>query len=151
VIAGNDMGSDSSTRALVRRLGIHDQTTFTGLLRGGERVEALADATVVVYPSQDEIFGLVPLEALLCGTPAIVADDSGCGEVAAITGGSTIVPLGDVEAVTRAIAAVLANPGAAKARACHAAARVRRLYGEDVVCEQLESLYCELAAGVRRS
>ena len=151
VIAGNDMGSDSSTRSLVRRLGIHDQTTFTGLLRGGERVEALADATVVVYPSQDEIFGLVPLEALLCGTPAIVADDSGCGEVAAITGGSTIVPVGDVEAVTRAIAAVLANPGAAKARACHAAARVRRLYGEDVVCEQLESLYCELAAGVRRS
>jgi len=151
VIAGNDMGSDSSTRALVRRLGIDGQTTFTGLLRGAERVEALADATVVVYASQDEIFGLVPLEALLCGTPAIVADDSGCGEVARITGGNTVVPLGDVAALTRAIAAVLADPGAAKAAACHAAARVRTLYGEDVVCEQLERLYRQLVAPVGRS
>ena len=57
------------------------RTVFTGLLRASERLEALADADVVVYPSQDEIFGLVPLEALLSGTPVIVADDSGCGEV----------------------------------------------------------------------
>ena len=40
---------------------------------------------------EHEIFGLVPLEALLCGTPVVVAGDSGCGEVvvAAVGGGSS--------------------------------------------------------------
>ena len=35
------------------------------------RLAALADATVLAYPSVDEIFGLVPIEAILCGTPSI--------------------------------------------------------------------------------
>jgi len=73
VLAGNDMGAAAGARALVRSLGIEPRTLFTGLLKGQDRLEALADAEVLVYPSQDEIFGLVPLEALLCGTPVIVA------------------------------------------------------------------------------
>jgi glycosyltransferase involved in cell wall biosynthesis len=60
------------------------------------------------------------------------------------------VPLGNVEALTRAIADVLADPGTAKAAACGAAARVRMLFGEDVVCAQIESVYRELVAGGRR-
>jgi glycosyltransferase involved in cell wall biosynthesis len=147
VIAGNDMGAATATRALVRSLGIESRTMFTGLLRGRDRVDALADATVVVYPSQDEIFGLVPLEALLCGTPTIVADDSGCAEVAATTGGSTVVPLGDVQALARAIAGVLHEPGARRAAACQAAARVRALYSEEVVSAQLEAVYREVVGG----
>ena len=62
-------------------LGIAERTRFVGLLTGRARLDLLADADVVVYPSADEVFGLVPLEALLCGTPVVVADDSGCAEV----------------------------------------------------------------------
>src|SRR5205085_9132309 len=69
VIAGNDMGAGAETRGLVRQLGLQSRTTFTGLLRERERLEALTDAAVLVYPSQDEIFGLAAVEALLCGTP----------------------------------------------------------------------------------
>src|SRR5437773_387794 len=75
VIAGNDMGAGAGLRSLASALGIEARTTFTGLLRGEQRLEALADADVVVYPSEDEIFGLVPMEALLAGTPVIVSDD----------------------------------------------------------------------------
>ena len=103
VIAGNDMGAGGDTRSLVRSLGLEARTVFTGLLRGQERLDALADADVVVYPSQDEVFGLVPLEALLSGTPVIVAGDSGCGEIVSQTGGGQVVPLGDVDALARAI------------------------------------------------
>jgi len=81
VIAGNDMGSAGEIRELVRRLNLESRTRFTGLLRGRERLDALADADVVVYPSEHEIFGLVPLESILSGTPVVVAGDSGCGEV----------------------------------------------------------------------
>ena len=146
VIAGNDMGAGAGARSLVRDLGLERRTIFTGLLRGHERLEALADADVLVYPSQDEIFGLVPLEALLCGTPAIVADDSGCGEVIRAIGGGQVVPLGDAGALARAIDRVLgARPGW-RAAAADAGARVRAAYGGDVVCAQLERLYADVIA-----
>jgi glycosyltransferase involved in cell wall biosynthesis len=146
VIAGNDMGAGVEARALVRALGLEHRTFFTGLLQAEERLEALADADVVVYPSQHEIFGLVPLEALLSGTPVIVADDSGCGEVVRATGGGQVVPLGDADALARAIDGVLENLPAWRAAAAHAAVRVRASFGDDVVCSQIEELYAELVA-----
>jgi glycosyltransferase involved in cell wall biosynthesis len=144
VLAGNDMGAAAGARALVRSLGIEPRTLLTGLLKGQDRLEALADAEVLVYPSQDEIFGLVPLEALLCGTPVVVADDSGCGEVVQGTGGGQVVPLGDADALARAIDAVLTSPADWRAAATIAAARVRTAYASDLVSAQLEQVYAEM-------
>jgi glycosyltransferase involved in cell wall biosynthesis len=144
VIAGNDMGAGSAARALSRSLDLNGRAIFTGLLRDRERLEALADADVLVYPSQDEIFGLVPLESLLSGTPVVVAGDSGCGEVVHATGGGAVVPAGDVGALATAIDAVLNAPARWKAAASTAAGRVRTAYGGDAVCSQLEHLYNEI-------
>jgi glycosyltransferase involved in cell wall biosynthesis len=143
VVAGNDMGTGGQLRRLVHEVGADDRTIFTGLLRGGERLEALADADVVVYPSEHEIFGLVPVEALLAGTAVIVSDDSGSGEVVAVTGGGQIVPAGDADALARAIERALDRRPAPEAMA-QATARVKALYGDDVVCAQLEGLYREI-------
>jgi glycosyltransferase involved in cell wall biosynthesis len=146
VIAGNDMGAGAAARSLVRTLGLEERTFFTGLLRGSARLEALADADVMVYPSGDEIFGLAALESLLAGTPVIVADDSGCGEVIGATGGGQVIPLGDVAALARAIDAMLDDRQAWRAAAAGAASRVRAAYGDDVVCASLEQLYGEMIA-----
>ncbi len=144
VIAGNDMGGGAAAQSLVRTLGLESRTIFTGLLRGRERLEALADADVVVYPSEHEIFGLVALESLLSGTPVIVADDSGCGEIVRAVGGGEVVPLGDVDALARAIDGVLDDPCRWRAAATAAAPRIRASYGDDVVCAQTEALYAEM-------
>jgi glycosyltransferase involved in cell wall biosynthesis len=148
VIAGNDMGAERSIRSLVQSLGLESRTTFTGLLRGRDRLEALADADVVVYPSEHEIFGLVPLEALLSHTPVVVSDDSGCGEVmhavANGRGGAHVVPAGDVGALTAAIARVLRSPEESRAAAATAAAAVRASFGTDVVAAAIERLYLEV-------
>ncbi len=95
VVAGNDMGAAPPPGDWRRALGIADRTQFIGLLTGRARLDLLADADVVVYPSADEVFGLVPLEALLCGTPVVVADDSGCGEVVGPLDGAQVVAVGD--------------------------------------------------------
>src|SRR5581483_8301290 len=137
VVAGNDMGAGREIRRLARVLAIQPRTVFTGLLRGRDRLEALADADVVVYPSQDEIFGLVPLEALLCGTPVVVADDSGCGEVIRATGGGPVVGVGDAGALADAVDRVLTSRASWRAAAAEAGAHVRSRYGGDVVCAQL--------------
>ena len=147
IIAGNDMGAGAATRSLVRSLGLDARTVFTGLLRAHERLEALADADVLVYPSEHEIFGLVPLEALLAGTPVIVADDSGCGEVVRATGGGQVVPLGDVDALAHAIDRVLGDPSSWREAVIDAQARIRSTYGADVVCAQLDQMYVEMVAG----
>jgi glycosyltransferase involved in cell wall biosynthesis len=145
VIAGNDMGGGAEARALAASLGVLARCTFTGLLRGRDRLEALADADVVVYPSQDEIFGLVPLEALLAGTPVVVAGDSGCGEVIrGLAQGGQVVPVNDHLALANAIDAVLAAPAAWRAAAADASSQVRARFGEPVVAHSYERLYREM-------
>jgi len=41
----------------------------------------LGNAAIVIYPSVFEAFGLVPLEAIACGTPALVSRNTGVAEV----------------------------------------------------------------------
>src|SRR5262249_18281768 len=144
VIAGNEMGAGAAARSLARQLGLDGRAAFTGLLQGRERLEALADADVVVYPSAQEIFGLVPLESLLAGTPVVVADDSGCGENIRAVGGGEVVPLGDVDALAAAIRNVLDGQCAWRAAAAAAGPRIRAAYGDDVVCARVEALYADM-------
>ena len=140
VIAGNDMGAGSSVRDVIRTRALEDRVRFTGLLRGHERLEALADADVVVYPSEHEVFGLVPLEALLAGTAVVVTGDSGCGEVIRATGGGLVVS-NDADAIGEAITVVIREPERWRAEAARAAFRVRELYGNEPVGDRLLDLY----------
>ena len=109
VFAGNDMGEERAVRRLVRRLGLEPRTRFTGLLTGPSRYAALAAADVVVYPSYGEVFGLVPLEALQAGTPVIVSNDSGCGEIVSEIGGGLLVAPGNPSLLAAAVGKILDN------------------------------------------
>jgi glycosyltransferase involved in cell wall biosynthesis len=140
-IAGNDMGAGAAADRLVNELGLHGRVIRAGLLRDTERLDALAAADVVVYPSREEIFGLVPLEALLCGTPVVVCGDSGCGEVIGKVGGGLIVPPSDPAALSAAIGSILNNPSEWGHRAAKAGVTARGLFGADVVCDSLEHVY----------
>jgi glycosyltransferase involved in cell wall biosynthesis len=144
IIAGNDMGGAAAARAQLAAAGLSSRVLFTGLLAGRDRLDALAAADVVVYPSSHEVFGLVPLEALLSGTPVIVSGDSGCGEVIGRTGGGQVVPFGDATALAEAIAGTLQSLPAWREAAQDAARIVRSTYAADVVCEQIEAMYLDV-------
>jgi len=146
VLAGNDMGVERGLRRLIDRLGIGARVRFAGLLEGRARLEALAAADVVAYPAEDEIFGLVPVEALLCGTPVVVAGGSGCGEVIADAGGGLVVAHGSADALVQAIRGILAEPIRWREAAARARARIEERYGGDVVCGRLEGVYREMLA-----
>jgi glycosyltransferase involved in cell wall biosynthesis len=146
VFAGNDMGAERRTRDAVRRFGLDARTRFTGLLTGTLRYDALADADIVVYPSHDEVFGLVPLEALQSGTPVIVSDDSGCGEIIRAVGGGLLVPPGEPRAMAAAIDAVLGDLPRWRAEAARAGAEASRRFHPDLVASRLEEIYREAVA-----
>jgi glycosyltransferase involved in cell wall biosynthesis len=103
VIAGNDMGYASRIHRLISELGLKDHVLWTGLLDDESKYEAFRDADVTVYPSCNEAFGLVPLESILAGTPVVVCDDDGCGQIIRKTGAGELVPWGDCSALTFAI------------------------------------------------
>ncbi len=145
VVAGGDMGRRRSLETLARDLGIAPRVVFTGVLPGRRRLEALAAADAVVYPSRDEVFGLVPLEALLCGSPVVVSGDCGCGEVVAAVGGGLVIEHGRIAALTDAITTLLTSPEAWRQRAADAAVRVRERFSAAAVATQLIDLYQSLA------
>jgi glycosyltransferase involved in cell wall biosynthesis len=143
VIAGNDMGAESSAREAAEAAGVMGRTRFLGLLQGAERLDLLADADVVVYPSEHEIFGLVPFEALLMGTPVVVSDDSGCGEVVQQVGGGLVVPGREAD-LARAIESVMGQQDYWCAAARTAALHVRERFGAATIGARLEELYGEM-------
>lgn len=145
VIAGNDMGVGRHVARQIESFGIGDRVLVTGLLTGRARLEALADADVVAYASELEVFGLVPVEALLCGTPVIVANDNGCGEVIAETGGGLLVPPGDPVALRGALERVLRSRPTWRRRAQAARERALR-YSSEAVAATLEDTYREVTA-----
>ncbi len=144
VIAGNDMGGLTATRALAAELGVSNRVHCTGLVAGRDRFDVLAAADVVVYPGEDEIFGLVPMEALLCGTPVVVAGDSGCGEVIQRVGGGLVVSGGDERALASGMSSILSAPAAWRAAARTAAANVRAEFGAPGVTASIENVYREV-------
>jgi len=97
VIAGQDDGYTREAKVLAKNLGLHDKVKFTGSIDGKDKLSAYVDADVLVYPSIFEIFGLVPVEAIMCGTPVIVTEDCGCGQLIKETKAGYLVHYGDVE------------------------------------------------------
>ena len=85
-------------RRRVVRLGWVADDDRWGLVRG---------ASLVVYPSRYEGFGLVPLDAMSVGTPVVA---TAAGAVPEVVGeGAFLVPVGDVDALAGAIASVLTD------------------------------------------
>jgi glycosyltransferase involved in cell wall biosynthesis len=143
VIAGNDGGGLAAARREVRRQRLGDRVDFPGLLVGEERLAALAAADVVVYPSKLEVFGLVAAEAILCGTPVVVSDDDGCGELVRAVGGGRLFRAGDAADLTRVLSALLASPDEVRRELPAARERLLRDYSGRAVAARLMSVYRE--------
>lgn len=62
-------------------LGLADKVKFVGFVREQEREKLYRSADLFVMPSVSEPFGIVPLEALVCGTPVLISKQSGVSEV----------------------------------------------------------------------
>ena len=141
VVAGNDMGVQAPLERRVRELGLGERVRFLGLVTGPERLAALADADVLVYPSTREIFGLVPFEGLLCGTPAVVTDDCGCGELVADARAGELVRYGDPRALARALDGLLADPARRAAMVARGRRFIEKHFTWDRIGLQTERVY----------
>jgi glycosyltransferase involved in cell wall biosynthesis len=75
------------------------------LVRPGDPLERLRSASVCVHPAYEDGFAYAPAEALACGVPLIVSEDTGMKELIDVPGKGLILPTGDLDALTEAIEA----------------------------------------------
>lgn len=71
----------------------------------GDPLPHLRRAHLCVHPAYEDGFGYAPAEALACGVPTIVSEDTGMKELIDPSRTGLIVPTGDLDALTEAIGA----------------------------------------------
>lgn len=87
-----------------KELGIEERVIFTGFAPTEDLPALMSGAKVFVWPSLWEGFGMPPLEAMACGTPAIVSNVSSLPEVVGDVG--IVVDPKSVEQIEGAIRAI---------------------------------------------
>jgi glycosyltransferase involved in cell wall biosynthesis len=110
VVGAGDEGHRRRLEALARELGVADRVRFDVCERSALR-HRYAAADVFVFPSTwDEPFGLVPVEAMACGTPVIATGRGGSAEFLVDGGNALLVPAGDHVALASAVRRLAADP-----------------------------------------
>ena len=139
VIVGPDDGYQPVLENLVKQLGLSAKVKFIGYI--SPLATAYQDADVLVYPSIYEIFGLVPFEALLYGTPVIVTDDCGCGEIIEEAECGYLVHYGDVAGLSEMLRNALEHPDV-NTRMVEAGRRyIEECLNWESVVKQMETMY----------
>ncbi|MFZ2197718.1 MAG: glycosyltransferase [Thermodesulfovibrionales bacterium] len=80
VVGADTEGMALQWKALASALGVHDRVVWTGPLYGDELLEALTAADFFALVSENENFGMVVVEALMCGLPVMLSKDVGVWE-----------------------------------------------------------------------
>jgi glycosyltransferase involved in cell wall biosynthesis len=107
-----------------------------GRLDRARLVRVFQAASVFVYPSLYEGFGLPPAEALACGVPAVALDTSSLPEVVGDAG--LLVEPGDTAALAAALGRLVAEPALTAELAGRAAAQAGRFRWQRAAAEMEE-------------
>lgn len=146
VIAGPDEGHQPRLERLISSLGLQGSVRFPGPLYGKEKLAAMVDADVVTSTSYYEIFGLVPFEALMCGTPVVVSQEIVSGQLIDAVNAGYLAPYGDADALCACLIEVLSHPEEAHRRVALGQAYVRQHLGWQAIIGQIEQLYATFYA-----
>lgn len=141
IIAGPDDGFLEILVQQIKKVKIDQNILIVGPVSHEEKNQAFADADLLVYPGISEIFGLVPFEAIMCGTPVIVADDCGCGEIIKEADCGYLVPIGDVSGLCSMMGEILENPDAGKEKVIRGQQYIKAHLSWDTTILKFEELY----------
>lgn len=102
---------------------------------------ASLDALLMTSINQTESFGLVQVEAMLCGTPVVATNLPGVRQPVTMTGMGEIVKIADADSLAEGIEQVLANPE----RYIKPRAEIERIFDLDVTVSSYEELFSQIA------
>lgn len=106
VLAGSLRGEARALRSRAGPLG--DRVHFPGFIPDADLPALYAGASLFLYPSRAEGFGIPPLLAMASGVPVVAADTGAVTET--LDGAGILVPPGNRAALADALRALLADP-----------------------------------------
>ncbi|MBN2499769.1 MAG: glycosyltransferase family 4 protein [Anaerolineales bacterium] len=141
----NVMGEEQYAQKLaplIADLGAHWK--FLGVLLSGEVSAFLHACDVLVAPSTNstESFGMVQVEAMTCGTPAIASDIPGARQPVLMTKMGEVVPVAAVDELAAAIIKILANPDGYQGDI----PAITKRFSPQTIAEEYEQLFAEITA-----
>ena len=144
VIAGGKGWSYENILAEVDKQGLQGRVHFPGFVAEADLPALYSAATIFVYPSLYEGFGLPILEAMACGLPVIASDQSSLPEVVGKAG--LLIKPGEVEAIATAINRLLGDEALRQALSSAGLARAAE-FTWDKMAAQLVELYQQVLQG----
>jgi glycosyltransferase involved in cell wall biosynthesis len=123
--------------------------TFLGTLNPEQMADFFAACDVVTVASinNTESFGLVQVEAFMCGTPVVATNLPGVRQPVTMTGMGEIVPVADARGLAEGIAKVLKQPKPYK----KSRAEIMEVFSISRTVEEYEELFAEVTSGERPS
>jgi len=129
-----------------------DQTdtkvTFTGMLTGKDKLEAIAGSDIFVLPSYSENFGMSVIEAMACGVPVVVSDKVGISREIIYYNAGTVVKT-NVDDVYNGIKNVFSSQDKTKEMALNAKKMVYNLYDINIIADRMIKFYEEIIKDAR--
>jgi glycosyltransferase involved in cell wall biosynthesis len=98
----------------------------------------VSDVLVLSSINSTESFGMVQVEAMICGTPVVATDLPGVRQPVGSTGMGRVVPIRDAHALAEAVIDMLRDPRPADPLANAALAN---FYSSEAVAKAYEALY----------
>lgn len=107
VIGGGKGWLDNRIYDLVQEKNLQEKVKFLGYVEEDDLRYLYSGATCFAFPSHYEGFGLPPLQAMACGCPSIIANNSSLVEVAGDA--ALLVDSSNIESITNALIQLLTD------------------------------------------
>jgi glycosyltransferase involved in cell wall biosynthesis len=126
---------------LAERAGVSDRVMFTGKMAPVRVPALLRSADLFVHVASDEPTGILPVEAMACGTP-VVASAQGADQDAVVDGATgVLVRPGNPSALARRIRQLLSSPMLLEGFGIAAADRARSRYSWERIGQETVAAY----------
>ncbi|MEG6512828.1 glycosyltransferase family 4 protein [Desulforamulus ruminis] len=142
---------EGELRQQAGRLGISNNVYFTGYVNDTARNDLYRYADVAVFPSLYEPFGIVALEAMAAGTPVVVSDNGGLGEIVHHGVNGMKAYTGNPNSLADCILHCLMDPAAARAMKERASEEVVTRYNWSRIADETRKVYREVIEANRNA
>lgn len=146
IVGGGPM--EEAYRALNAELGLEAHVEFCSWRRDVE--DLMTGSRLLVLPSRFEGLPMVLLEGMALGVPVVSSAVGGAAEVIRDGRSGVLVPPVDVDALARALTAVLDDPDLAGRLGAQARQEIAAGYSMEAYADRLLAVYAEAAQAKRR-
>jgi glycosyltransferase involved in cell wall biosynthesis len=144
LIIGDEISKYASLRRAVHRHKLHKHVRFLGFVPDKTLASLYRLASVFVFPSLYEGFGLPPLEAMAAGTPVITSNVSSLPEV--VGDAAILIDPYEPDEIAAAMRRVLTEPGLREDLRARGLARVKE-FSWDRSVRRVREIYGEVLEG----